>query len=117
MIGSAAHRVHVADGVGGRDAPELVGVVHDGHEEVGGGDQRLLVVEPVDCRVVGGLDAHHELGRDHSPRVVLEDLRQHAGRDLAAAAAAVREAGEPQRRQRIQELGSCGIGHGSGSVE
>ncbi|MNQ67926.1 hypothetical protein D3C85_824660 [compost metagenome] len=112
-----AHRVDVADRVGRGDAAELVGVVHDGHEEIGGGDQRLLVVEPVDCRVVGGLDADHELGRNQPARMVLEDLRQHARRDLAAAAAPMREAGEPQRRQRIQELGRCGFDHGGRSVE
>jgi hypothetical protein len=58
--GRAAHGVDVADGVGGGDAAEVERVVDDGHEEVGGGDQRLLVVEPVDGGVVGGLDAHQQ---------------------------------------------------------
>jgi hypothetical protein len=92
--GRAAHGIDVADGVGGGDAAEVERVVDDGHEEVGGGDQRLLVVEPVDGGVVGGLDAHQQLFGDGHLRRALEDVRQHAGRDLAAAAAAVRERGE-----------------------
>ena len=91
----AAHGVHVADGVGGGDAPEVERVVDDGHEEVGGGDQRLLVVEAVDGGVVAGLDAHQQFRGDRHLRRALEDVRQHAGRDLATAAATVRERGEP----------------------
>ncbi len=60
--------------VGGGDAAEVQRIVHDGHEEVGGGDQRLLIVELVDGRVVGRLDAHHQfLGNGHGDRA-LEDL-------------------------------------------
>eukprot|EP01137_Pigoraptor_chileana_P023878 Opistho-2@7252 len=92
--GRAAHGVHVADGVGGGDAAEVVRVVDDGHEEIGGGDQRLLVVELVHGGVVGGLDAHQQLlGHGHRAGA-LEDFAEHAGGDLAAAAAPVREAGE-----------------------
>jgi hypothetical protein len=88
--GRAAHGIDVADGVGGGDAAEVERVVDDGHEEVGGGDQRLLVVELVDRGVVGGLDAHQQLGRGMGIAAVpLRISRQHAGRDLAAAAAAV----------------------------
>ena len=64
----AAHRIDVADGVGRGDAAEVERVVDDRHEEVGGGDQRLLVVELIDGRVVGGLDAHQQLrGHRHAP--------------------------------------------------
>jgi hypothetical protein len=85
----AAHRIDVADRIGGGDAPEVEGVVDDGHEEVGGGDQRLLVVQPVDRGVVGGLDADQQLGRHREGGRALQDLGQHAGGDLAAAATAV----------------------------
>src|SRR5690606_40525164 len=95
--GLAAHRIDVGDGVGGGDAAEVERVVDDRHEEIGGGDQRLLVVEPVDRGVVGGLDAHEQFGRHRQPRAAPEDLGQHARRDLAAAAAAVRQGGEAGR--------------------
>ena len=90
----AAHGVDVGDRVGGGDAAEVERVVDDRHEEVGGGDQRLLVVELVDGGVVGGLDAHQQFRRHRQARRALEDFGQHAGRDLAAAAAAVRQRGE-----------------------
>ena len=89
-----AHRVDIADRVGGGDAAEVERVVDDRHEEVGGGDQRLLVVELVHRGVVGGFDADQQfLGHRHRRRA-LEDFRQHARRDLAAAAAAVRQRGQ-----------------------
>ena len=85
----AAHGVHVGDRIGCGDAPEVIRVVHDGHEEIGRGDEGLLVVEPVNRSVVGGLDPHQQLGRQGQPRRVLENFRQHTRRDLAAAAATV----------------------------
>ena len=99
----AAHGVHVGDRVGGGDAAEVVGIVDDRHEEIGGGDQRLLVVELVDGCVVGGFDAHQQLGWQRHAGRALQDLGQHAGRDLAAAAATVRQRSEAG-------LGSCGSG-------
>ena len=70
----AAHRIDVADRVGGGDAAEVERVVDDRHEEVGGGDQRLLVVELVDGGVVGGLDADQQLLGHRHRRRALEDL-------------------------------------------
>ena len=70
----AAHRVDVADRVGRGDAAEVERVVDDRHEEVGGRDQRLLVVEPVDRGVVGGLDADHQLGRHDAADARAQDL-------------------------------------------
>ena len=88
----AAHRVDVGDRVGRGDAAEVERIVDDRREEIGGGDQRLLVVQPVDRRVVGGLGADQQFRRHRKPPPSsLQDLGQHAGRDLAAAAAAVRE--------------------------
>ena len=57
----AAHRIDIGDRVGRGDAAEVVRVVDDRHEEVGGRDQRLLVVELVHRGVVGGLDADQQL--------------------------------------------------------
>ena len=47
-----AHRVHVGDGVGRGDRAEVERIVDDRHEEVGGGDDRLRVVDLVDRGVV-----------------------------------------------------------------
>ena len=69
--GFAAHRVDVADGVGGGDAAELIRVVDDRHEEVGGRDERLFVVQAVDGGVVGGLDADHQFLRNQSAAAAL----------------------------------------------
>lgn len=39
----AAHRVDIANGVGGGDATKLKGVIHDGHEKVGRRDNGLTI--------------------------------------------------------------------------
>ena len=96
--GRAAHGVHIRDGVGGGDAAKVERVVHNGHEKVGGGDQRLLIVQAVHGRVVSGLNTHQQLGRHGHAGGGLEDLREHARRDLAAAAAAMRQGGEARLR-------------------
>src|SRR5690606_33023784 len=49
----AAHGVDVADRVGGGDAAEVVRIVDDGHEEVGGRHDRLALVDAVHGGVVG----------------------------------------------------------------
>ncbi len=105
----AAHRIHVADRVGRGDAAEVERVVDDRHEEVGRRDQRLLVVELVDGGVVGGLDADHQLRRHQAAGARAKDFGKDTGRDLAAAAAAVREAGEAQARrvERGRAGGRC----------
>src|SRR5207249_8077799 len=89
-----AHRVDVGERVGGRDAPEVVRVVDDRREEIGGGDERLAVVQAVDRRIVGGLVADEQLLRQSANRRRSENFSQHGGRDLAAAAAAVAELGQ-----------------------
>ena len=63
----AAHRVDVRERIGGGDTPEVEGVIDDRHEEIGGGDHRLGVVELIDRGVVGGLGADQEL-REHRRR-------------------------------------------------
>ena len=104
----AAHGVHVRDGVGGSNAAKVERVVDDGHEEIGGGDQRLLVIKSVDRRIVRGLDTHQQFrGNGHGAHA-LEDLRQHARRDLAATATAMGQAGEAGFGGRA---GSGGCGH------
>ena len=95
---AAAHGVDVGQRIGRGDAAELEGIVDDGHEEVGGRHDRLLVVEPVDCGVVTVLDADQQVGIGF-PQMRIEgrvgqDVAQHRRCDLAAAAAAVGELGQ-----------------------
>ena len=105
-----AHGVQVRQRVGRRDAAEVARVVHDGHEEVGGRDDGLAVVDAVDGGVVGRLGAHQQVGKDHGRQAALgQQCAQHARRDLAAAAAAVGQGGETGG-----EVGR-GRGHGGGA--
>ena len=105
----AAHGVHVGEGVGGRDPSPVVGVVDDGGEEVGADDQGLLVAEPVDGRVVGGVQAHQQVGVEGGIEAAdeAEDRAQLGGGELGGAAAAGGVAGEAQGRG---SSGSLGIG-------
>jgi hypothetical protein len=75
--------------------PKSCGFVHDRGEEIGGGDERLRVVQPVDRGVIGRFGADQEVFRkDTLDLGTREDLRQYRRRNLAAAAAAVAELGE-----------------------
>src|SRR6185369_1433733 len=84
----------VGDGVGGGDTAEVGGIVDDRREEIGGGDQRLRVVQLVDRRVIRGFGADQQLLRQAPDRRGGEQFGQHGGGDLAAAAAAMAEIGE-----------------------
>jgi hypothetical protein len=90
----AAHRVDIGERVGRGDAAEVERIVDDRHEEIGRRDDRLLVVELVDGGIVGGVVADEQIGKRRQRRGALEQVGQHAGRDLAAAAAAVGKARE-----------------------
>ncbi len=91
----AAHGVDVGDGVGGGDAAEVPGVVHDRHEEVRRGDHAGVAVQPVDRRVVAGLRADQQVGEGRRDRLAGQQLLQHRRRELAPASAAMRQAGQP----------------------
>ena len=93
----AAHRVDVGDRVGRGDRAEVVRIVDDRHEEVGRRDDRLPLVQLIHGRVVGGLDPDQQRLRDGRTAGLGDDLLQHRGRDLAAAAAAVAELREAER--------------------
>ena len=93
----AAHRVDVGQRVGRGDAPEVVRVVDDRREEVDGRDDRERVRHAVHRGVVGGLVAD-EQRRVVRARQLREQRMEHARRDLARAAGAVREGGEADGR-------------------
>ena len=103
-----AHGIDVGQRIGGGDAAELERVVDDGHEEIGGRHDRLLVVQPVHGGVVAMLDAHQQVGigrcQMRGEGGVGEDVAQHGWRDLAAAAAAVGELGRHRARRRCGRL-------------
>ena len=94
--GSPPHGVDVGDGVGGGDVAEVMRVVDDGHEKIGRGNQGLLVIQPIHRGVVRGFNAHQQLLGCGEQRALLQDGTEHAGCDLAAAAATVGERGEAQ---------------------
>ena len=87
----AAHGIDITDGIGGSNSSKVEWVIDDGHEEVGGGNQGLLIVEQIDRCIIGRVDPHQELGRHRQACAALENLGEHAGCNLAATAAAVRE--------------------------
>ena len=69
---------------------EIERIVDDRHEEIGGRDDRLALVDPVDRGVVGGLDADERVpAAPARHRALARICCEHAGRDLAAAAAAM----------------------------
>ena len=89
--GLRAHGIDIGQCIGGRDTAEIHRIVHDGHEEIGGGDDGLIVVEAVHRRVVAGLGSDHQIGVDQPPGHVGQNFAQHGRRNFAAAAAAVRK--------------------------
>jgi len=92
--GLAAHGVHIRDGVGRGNAAEVERIIDDGREEIGGGDDGLLVVQAIHRRVVAGFGTHQQVRQQAAQWRGRQDLRQHGRRDLAAATTAVAELGE-----------------------
>ena len=85
VMRASAHGVDVAEGVGGGDLAEGVGVVHDGGEEIYGLDERQVRVELIHSGVVGVVEA------DQDVRVVLpgefsEDLVQRGRTQFGSSA-------------------------------
>ena len=62
----AAHRVDVGERVGSGDPPEVERIIDDRGEEVDRVDQREVLPQPVDPRVIGGLEADQHVGIIHT---------------------------------------------------
>jgi len=92
-----AHGIDVGQCVGGGDAPEVMRVIHDWHEEIRGGDNRLLVVQFVHRGIVAGFGADEQRRVRQATREFGENFRERRRCDLATAAATVRQAGQPDR--------------------
>ncbi len=90
----AAHRVHVRQRVRRRDAAEVGRVVDDRREEIRRRDHAGVADEPPHRRIVTSLGADEQIRKDAAGRSLGKQLLQHRRRELAAAAAAVREARE-----------------------
>ena len=91
--GLAAHGVHVGQGVGGGDGPELVGIVGDGWEEVHRHDERRIVVEAVHGGIVARLGANQQVGVAQQ-RNITQDLTQVLKAQLGRSTSAVGKLGE-----------------------
>ena len=75
----ASHGVHVAQGVGCGDGPELVSGIHDGRKEIDRLHDGLFIVEPVDGRVVHSAQTDGQGGICSGRKYVsqlAQDLRQ-----------------------------------------
>src|SRR5262249_45030469 len=79
------------------DAAEVARIVHHGHEEVGGGDDAVLIVDLPDGGVVAGFRPDEELRVGGGRRLSREELLENRWRQLASAAAAVRQIGQAGR--------------------
>ena len=56
------HGVHVAHRIGSGDRPVIVRIINDWRKEVSSTDNSLLVVQPVDSRIVSDTQAYQHLG-------------------------------------------------------
>ncbi len=90
----ATHGVHIRNGIGRGNAPKIVGVVHDGHEEVGGWNHRLAPADVVHRRVVAAGVAHQQVGVLGLGNAGVQHLVEHGRRNFAATARTVAVLGE-----------------------
>ena len=96
--GLAAHGVDVADGVGGGNAAKGKGIVDDGHEEVGGGNNALTVADIDHGCVILAAVANHQSRVVETRDLALENGVEYLGRNFAAAASAVAVLGQTNGR-------------------
>ena len=90
-IGCAPIRVHVRERVRRSDPPPVVRVVDDRREEVERRDDRLLVRQPHDGRVVAGVRGHEDVGVELGHRQRAEQRLEIRRAELAPAARSVAE--------------------------
>ena len=58
----AAHRIHIAQGIGGRNRTERVRVVNDGRKEIHRLNERRVGAQAIDGAVVGGVETDQQIG-------------------------------------------------------
>ena len=79
----AAHRIHIAQGIGGRNRAERVRVVNDGRKEIHRLNERRVGAQAVDGAVVGGIETDQQIGMGRAfewLQHVRQVLRTHLGR-------------------------------------
>ena len=86
-----AHGIDIGQCIGGGDAAEIARIVDNRHEEIGGGDHRLIVGNAVHGGIVAGLGADQQIWKGLHLGHPGQQLVQHPRRKLAAAAAAMGE--------------------------
>src|SRR5208282_6570675 len=88
-------------------AAEIKWIIDDRHEKIRGCNDRLIIVEAIYGGIVRCVGTDQEVGIMPARQRVLEQFGEHAWRDLAAAAAAMRE-----RSQSRPGIRRCrGSGH------
>ena len=90
------HRIDVRQRVRRSDAPEIVRIVDDRHEEIGRGDNRLRVVQPIDRGVIARLGPDEQIRERRRRGRLRKHFAQQRWRELAASTAAVRELGQAE---------------------
>jgi hypothetical protein len=93
----AAHGIDVGNRIGRGNAAEVVGIVHNRREEVGGRNHAGAVVKLPDRGIVGRLGSDQQLPVGSGQRLIGQELFQHRRRELAAAAATVGKTGQSHR--------------------
>ena len=101
--GCATHRIDVTDRIGRRDPSEIMRIVNDRHEKVGGGDDALVVAQLPDRRVVRRLGADEEL-REKRRGFPGQELLQDGRGQLAPAATAMGEFRQAKGRPSWERL-------------
>ena len=48
----AAHGINIAQGIGGRDGAKVVGIINNRREEIGSGNDRALLIDLVNSRII-----------------------------------------------------------------
>ncbi|MNU93557.1 hypothetical protein D3C71_834990 [compost metagenome] len=85
----AAHRIDVADGIGGGNSTEIEGIVDDRHEKVGGRDHAAFIIDCIHRRIIARGIADPKFRVEVLRPTAGQDHFQHLGRNLATASSAV----------------------------
>ena len=92
--GLSTHGVNVGDGIGSSNPAEITRIIHHWHEEVGRGDNAVLIIDLPDGGIVAGFSANEKLYKGSGCWLTGKKLLQNRRCELASAAAAMREIGQ-----------------------
>ncbi|MNF89033.1 hypothetical protein D3C84_715380 [compost metagenome] len=107
--GIAAHRIDVADGIGGGNSAEIERIVDDRHEKVGGRDHAAFLVNGIHRRIIARGIADPKLRVEVLRPAAGQDHFQHLRGNLATATGAVAVLGQANRlAHRGTSLGQWG---------